>query len=99
MVGRLKGTKSNFSIRSASMMSIPDDHRVREIAAVLDLSWVRGPRGAQFEFHAGSDRAEPPQAGQARRPAAAGYPMRGVIVRSCRSCVDGVSTVASCHRF
>jgi hypothetical protein len=26
-------------------------------------------------------------------------PMRGVSVRSCRSSVDGVSTVASCHRF
>ena len=99
MMGRLKGDQEQF-FYSFCLDDVPDDHRVREIAAVLDLSWVRGPRGAQFEFHAGSDRAEPPQAGQARRPAAAaGYPMRGVIVRSCRSCVDGVSTVASCHRF
>jgi hypothetical protein len=31
---------------------------------------LRGPCGAQFEFHAGSDRSEPPQVGQARRTAA-----------------------------
>ena len=49
MIGRLKGDQEQF-FYSFCLDDVPDDHRVREIAAVLDLSWVRGPRGAQFEF-------------------------------------------------
>ena len=42
MMGRLNPTKASCSIRSASRTWFRTDHRVREIAAVLDLSWVHG---------------------------------------------------------
>ena len=42
MMGRLNHDQGSCSIRSALRRSSHSDHRVREIAAVLDLSWVHG---------------------------------------------------------
>jgi hypothetical protein len=40
MMGRLKRDQSQFFYSFCLDEVIPDDHRVREIAGVLDLSWV-----------------------------------------------------------
>jgi transposase len=40
MMGRLKGDQGQFFYSFCLDDVVPDDHRVREIAAVLDLSWV-----------------------------------------------------------
>jgi hypothetical protein len=38
--GDLTANKNSFFIHFALREAVPDDHPVREIAAVLDLSWV-----------------------------------------------------------
>ena len=40
MMGRLKQDQGQFFYSFCLDEVIPDDHRVREIAGVLDLSWV-----------------------------------------------------------
>jgi len=40
MMGRLKGDQGQFFYSFCLDDVVPDDHRVCEIAAVLDLSWV-----------------------------------------------------------
>ena len=40
MMGRLKGNQGQFFYSFCLDDVLPDDHFVREIAAVLDLSWV-----------------------------------------------------------
>jgi transposase len=40
MMGRLKGDQGQFFYSFCLDDVVPDDHRVREVAAVLDLSWV-----------------------------------------------------------
>jgi len=40
MMGRLKGDQGQFFYSFCLDDVGPDDHRVREIAAVLDLSWM-----------------------------------------------------------
>src|SRR5207342_2010040 len=41
MMGRLKRDQGQFFYSFCLDEVVPDDHRVREIAGVLDLSWVR----------------------------------------------------------
>src|SRR5687767_5786130 len=40
MMGRLNQDQGGYSISFCLDDAVPGDHRVREIAAVLDLSWV-----------------------------------------------------------
>jgi transposase len=40
MMGRLKRDQGQFFYSFCLDEVVPDDHRVREIAGVLDLSWV-----------------------------------------------------------
>lgn len=42
MMGRLKGAQEQLFYSFCLEEAVPADHRVRAIAAVLDLSWVRG---------------------------------------------------------
>ncbi|MET0707045.1 MAG: hypothetical protein ABWY82_09415 [Tardiphaga sp.] len=43
MMGRLNRARATFCLDEA----VPDDHRVRDIAAVLDLSWSTAGRSPQ----------------------------------------------------
>jgi hypothetical protein len=45
MMGRLKRDQGQFFYSFCLDEVVPDDHRVREIARVLDLSWVHGSSG------------------------------------------------------
>ena len=42
MMGRLDRRRDSSSTRSISTTLFPEDHLVRRIATVLDLSWVHG---------------------------------------------------------
>ena len=43
MMGQLNHDQSEFFYSFRLDEAVPDDHPVRAIAAVLDLSWVRSP--------------------------------------------------------
>ena len=60
---------------------------------------LRGPRGAQFEFTLAAIAQNLRRLAKlVVRPPPLATPY-GLSVRSCRSCVDSISTVASCRRF
>ena len=48
MMGRLKREQGQFFYSFCLDEVVPDDHRVREIAGVLDLSWVHAEVGPYY---------------------------------------------------
>ena len=48
MMGRLKGGQEQLFYSFCLDEAVPDDHAVRAIAAVLDLSWVHGELGPYY---------------------------------------------------
>ena len=48
MMGRLKRDQGQFFYSFCLDEVVPDDHRVREIADVLDLSWVHAELGPYY---------------------------------------------------
>jgi hypothetical protein len=108
MMGRLKRDQGQFFYSFCLDEVVPDDHRVREIAGVLDLSWVH-PELACYYSPLGRPSIDPAWSRASRRsrvteprPArvAAGCPARAARLgrRQCGACtvhVDG-RRVASC---
>ena len=48
MMGRLKSDQSQLFYEFDLSDAVPEDHLVRKIDAVLDLSWLRGERAILF---------------------------------------------------
>jgi hypothetical protein len=58
MMGRLSHDQEQFFYSFHLDEAVPDDHPVREIAAVLDLSWVHSEAGTLlFSARAAIDRS------------------------------------------
>src|SRR5215467_8001931 len=65
MMGRCKGEQGQLFYAFELEAVVPDDHQVRQIAAVLDLSWVRvelAPHLLQHWSALGRSRADDPDA-------------------------------------
>ena len=53
MMGRLKREQEQLFYSFCLDEAVPDDHAVRAIAAVLDLSWVHGELAPYYSHLAG----------------------------------------------
>jgi hypothetical protein len=58
MMGRLNHDQGQLFYSFCLEDVVPDDHRVREIAAVLDLSWVHGELAPHYS-HLGRPSIDP----------------------------------------
>src|SRR5437588_10971856 len=79
MMGRLTHDQEQFFYSFRLDEAVPDDHPVREIAAVLDLSWVHSELAPYYPQlgRPSINRAKHPQARKVRRPTTAGH--RGML--------------------
>ena len=54
MMGRLNHDQGRLFYSFCLEEAVPDDHLVRKVAAVLDLSWAHAELAAQAAFDPGS---------------------------------------------
>ena len=55
MMGRLNHDQGQLFYSFSLEEAVPDDHLVREIAAVLDLAWVRVELAPLFQYWSAID--------------------------------------------
>ena len=80
MMGRLNHDQGQLFYSFCLEEAVPDDHLVREIAAVLDLAWVRAELTPYYSS-TGRPSIDPELS---TKPAATGSPMTGKTIGTVR---------------
>ena len=91
MMGRLNQDQGQLFYSFNLEEAVPTDHQVREIASVLDLSWLHGELAPHYA-HTGRPSIDPALIIRGSR----GHAMRGSVTATfCATCLNALSAHAS----